>query len=240
MRLDKFLALQGLGTRSETRALIHAGRICVDGRTEKNGGRAIHAETAAVTLDGEALHYRAALHVMLNKPAGFLTAAEDSRHRTVMELLPPYASAMGCMPVGRLDLDTEGLLLLTTDGRLAHRLLSPKRHVDKLYEADVDATLCEADVDAFQAGLMLSDFRAMPAKLVILPGDMCGRVTVQEGKFHQVKRMFQACGKRVTRLKRLSFGGLWLDEELQPGQWRALREDELQTLQDAVGGETNG
>lgn len=240
MRLDKFLALQGLGTRGEARALVRAGRVFVDGEAARDGSVALDEKSACVTLDGERLRYRASLHLMMNKPAGVLTAAADSRRATVMGLLPRYAAAMGCMPVGRLDLDTEGLLLFTTDGPLAHRLLSPGRRVEKLYEAQVDGTLDAEDAAAFGEGLVLSDFRAMPAELMILPGAARARVTVREGKFHQVKRMFQARGKRVTYLKRLSFGGVWLDPSLKAGEWRELTDEELARLYKAAGGEKDG
>lgn len=240
MRLDKYLALQGLGTRSEVRALLRAGRVCVGGQPVRDAGLAVEPVSAEVTLDGELLVHQDAMHIMLNKPAGVITAAEDPRHETVMDLLPKKLAAMGCMPIGRLDRDAEGLLLLTTDGQLAHRLLSPKRHVDKVYYAELDAGLTQEDVIAFAQGLALSDFTAMPADLVILPGGMAGKVTVREGKFHQVKRMFAARGKTVTRLVRRSFGGVLLDETLAPGAWRELTEAELAQLEDVSGGQRHG
>lgn len=230
MRVDKYLALQGLGTRGEVRALLKAGRVCVDGDVVRDAGRAIAPGVDRVALDGVMLVYRESLHIMLNKPAGYLTAAEDARHPTVMALLPPYAAAMGCMPVGRLDLDTEGLLLLTTDGQLAHRLLSPKRDVDKVYEARVDAPFTSADVEAFARGLALSDFTALPALLEPLDDGCLARITVREGKFHQVKRMAAACGKQVRRLRRVSLGGVPLDPALPLGAWRELTAEELATL----------
>lgn len=236
MRIDKYLALQGLGTRSEVRALLRGGHVQVDGQAARDPGMAIEPKTAVVLLDGAPLVYRAALHAMLNKPAGVLTAATDGRHTTVMDLLPRYFTAMECMPVGRLDLDTEGLLLLTTDGALAHRLLSPKRHVDKVYAATVDIPLVEADIAAFAQGLALSDFTALPAKLEILTDTTQALVTVQEGKYHQVKRMFQARGKQVTHLKRIAFGPLTLDDALAPGDWRELTDTEYTALVKAAGG----
>lgn len=239
MRLDKYLAQQGLGSRNEVRALLRAGRVCVDGAILTDGAQHIDPGQQAVTLDGGALVYEASLHIMLNKPQGILTAARDPRHRTVMDLLPARYASMGCMPVGRLDLDAEGLLLLTTDGPLAHRLLSPRRHVDKVYEVDLDAPLVPEDVEAFAQGLTLSDFTAQPATLAILPGGLSAHVTVHEGKFHQVKRMFLARGKTVTRLKRLSFGGVALDDSLAPGAHRPLTPQELETLITAVGGQAN-
>ncbi len=235
MRIDKFLALQGV-TRGEAKAWLRAGRVQVDGKPARDGGMIIRPEEACVTLDGAQLIYREALHIMLNKPAGVLTAAEDPRRQTVLDLLPAYAAAMRCMPVGRLDLDTEGLLLLTTDGQLAHSLLAPKRHVDKVYEAQLDAPLDPADVEAFAVGIPLKDFTALPAQLEVMPNPTWGRVTVQEGKFHQVKRMFQARGKTVTYLRRVTFGGIALDAALAPGQFRELTAEEMETLRQAVGG----
>lgn len=240
MRLDKFLALQGLGSRTEVRALVRAGRVTVNGETASNPGNALREAQDAVALDAVPLAFRDALHIMLNKPAGVVTAAEDTRHPTVQALLPRHATAMGCMPIGRLDMDTEGLLLFTTDGRLAHRLLSPKRHVDKVYEAEVDAPLDESDVKAFADGVALSDFQALPAGLTILSGAMAARVVVQEGKYHQVKRMFAARGKHVTRLRRIAFGGIPLDPALAPGMWRELTEDEFGRLTQASGGKQHG
>ncbi len=240
MRLDKFLALYGGVTRGEARGLLRAGRVCVNGETVQDAALALREDAARVTLDGEVIQYRDGLHLVLNKPAGVLTAARDPRRATVMDLLPPLAEALDCMPVGRLDLDTEGLLIFTTDGQLAHRLLSPKRHVDKLYLAETDAPLTEQDVAAFAEGIVLSDFTALPAVLEPLAGTCQARVTVQEGKFHQVKRMFQARGKTVLRLKRLAFGGVWLDESLAPGQWRELTAAELSQLMDVSGGGAHG
>lgn len=227
MRLDKFLALQGLGSRKEVKALLRAGRVAVDGMPAGDPGAGVEPARQTVSLDGTPLVHRESLHIMLNKPVGVVTAATDPRHRTVMALLPGYAMAMRCMPIGRLDLDTEGLLLLSTDGALAHRLLAPKRCVDKVYRATVDAALTEEDTRRFAEGIQLSDFMALPAALAIDAEDArTALLTVHEGKFHQVKRMFGACGKQVLALKRLSFGGIALDEALAPGAWRPLTEAE--------------
>jgi len=240
MRIDKYLALQGLGTRGEVRALLRARRVSVDGAPVADAGHRLCEESARVTLDGEELQHRDSMHIMLNKPSGYLTAARDARHRTVMELLPKSVWALGCMPVGRLDIDTEGLLLLTTDGRLAYRLLAPKRLVEKEYIAQVDAPLGDDDIDAFAAGLALSDFTALPARLCILPDGLSARVTVHEGKFHQIKRMFEARGKKVLRLTRVAFAGIPLDEGLAPGAWRELTEAEFGMLVAAAGGAADG
>ncbi len=233
MRLDKLLTHLGVASRSGVRDILKAGRVRVNGAAVKDAAFQVN-ENADIALDGQRLDTRLSRHIMLHKPAGVLTAKEDHRQKTVMDLLPPLYTALGCMPVGRLDKDTTGLLILTTDGELAHRLISPERHVDKVYEALVEGTLTEADVQTFAAGIPLKDFTALPAKLEILaPG--LGLVTVREGKFHQVRRMFGAVGKPVLELRRLSFGPLPLDEALAPGEYRELTETEIAALYAAAG-----
>ena len=233
MRLDKLLTHLGVASRSGVRDILKAGRVRVNGAAVKDAAFQVN-ENADIALDGQRLDTRLSRHIMLHKPAGVLTAKEDHRQKTVMDLLPPLYTALGCMPVGRLDKDTTGLLILTTDGELAHRLISPERHVDKVYEARVEGTLTEADVQTFAAGIPLKDFTALPAKLEILaPG--LGLVTVREGKFHQVRRMFGAVGKPVLELRRLSFGPLPLDEALAPGEYRELTETEIAALYAAAG-----
>ena len=241
MRLDRLLGLLALGTRSQVREIVRGGRISVNGNTERSADRRL-AIGDLIALDGQPLDARTVRHVMLNKPCGVLTAAMDKKQQTVLDLLSPVYKACGCMPVGRLDKDTEGLLLLSTDGELAHRLLSPKRHVQKCYRAQVDGPLDQADITAFQQGLVLSDFTAQPAKLEILsssPDAATALVWVCEGKYHQVRRMFAARGRTVTALKRLSVGPLSLDETLRPGEYRELEPQEVQMLLTAVSGEEN-
>lgn len=233
MRLDKLLSNLGVASRAGCRELLKAGRVQVDGQTVRDGAAQV-SEKAAVLLDGTALDTRLARHLMLFKPAGVLTAAEDGRQQTVMDLLPGVYRSCGCMPVGRLDKDTTGLLVLTTDGELAHRLIAPGRHVDKVYEAVVDGVLDEGDAAAFAAGIPLKDFTALPAKLEVLAENRA-RVTVQEGKYHQVKRMFGTRGKPVLALHRASFGPLQLDETLCPGQFRELTGEETAALYAAAG-----
>ena len=228
MRLDKLLSNLGVASRAGCRELLKAGRVQVDGQTVRDGAAQV-SEKAAVLLDGTALDTRLARHLMLFKPAGVLTAAEDGRQQTVMDLLPGVYRSCGCMPVGRLDKDTTGLLVLTTEGELAHRLIAPGRHVDKVYEAVVDGVLDDGDVAAFASGIPLKDFTALPAKLEVLAENRA-RVTVQEGKYHQVKRMFGARGKPVLALHRATFGPLQLDETLCPGQFRELTEEETAAL----------
>ena len=233
MRLDKLLSHLGVAARSECKALLKSGRVAVNGETARDGGLTV-PEGAFVTLDGVKLDTRLVRHLMLYKPSGVLTAREDRRQRTVMDLLPPVFTALGCMPVGRLDKDTTGLLLLTTDGELAHRLIAPGRHVDKVYQARVEGTLNAEDIAAFARGIEFKDFTALPAKLEILSADTA-LVTVQEGKYHQVKRMFGARGKPVTALHRLSFGPLKLDKSLSPGAFRELTGEEIAALYAAAG-----
>lgn len=233
MRLDKLLSRLNVASRSACREVLRAGRVKIDGETARDPAASV-PPGAEVTLDGQRLDTRLNRFLMLNKPSGVLTAREDGRQETVMDLLPPVYETLSCMPVGRLDRDTAGLLLLTTDGELAHRLLSPARHVDKVYEARVEGTLDAGDVSAFAAGIPLKDFTALPALLEIIAPDRA-RVTVREGKYHQVKRMFGAVGKPVLELRRISFGPLTLDEALAPGEYRELTREEEAALYAAAG-----
>lgn len=237
MRLDRLLVFLGEGSRTQCAQLIRAGRVTVDGAVVRDAGARIDAAKSALLLSGRPLSYKRCRHVMLNKPAGVLTAARDKHAKTVLDLLPALYRACGCMPVGRLDKDTTGLLLLTSDGQLAHRIITPRRAIDKVYIADVDGSLCEEDMAAFAAGLELSDFTALPAKLDILESrdDFArARVTVQEGKFHQIKRMFGARGRTVVRLERLRVGPIVLDPALAPGEMRELTPEEEAALYQAV------
>lgn len=229
-RLDKTAASTGRWSRREIKDLVRQGRVTVDGRLAASPEEKIDPEQAVVCVDGEQIGYSRFTYVMLHKPAGILTATEDSRQPTVLDLLPPPWRKKGLAPVGRLDKDTEGLLLLTDDGALTHRLLSPKYHVDKTYYARVSADLEPADAAAFAAGMALSDgLTCLPAGLKILSPREC-LVTLQEGKYHQVKRMLAERGKPVTYLKRLSMGALTLDESLAPGGYRLLTEEEERLL----------
>ena len=234
MRLDRWLATLSVGSRSEVRQWIRGGKAAVNGQVIPDPARSFETETDSLSLNGKALDGRVVRHVMMYKPAGLLTAARDAKQPTVMDLLPPVYRSIGCMPVGRLDKDTTGLLLLTTDGELNHRLLSPGRHVDKRYRALVDGELTEKDADAFAAGMDLGDFTAQPAKLTVLRPSLA-EVVISEGKFHQVKRMFGAIGREVLQLHRSAFGPLELDPALQEGQWRELTEEELKALREAAG-----
>ena len=238
IRTDRWLTTLGLCSRSGGKDLIRAGQVRVNGRTVRDPGEMADPEADSLEVRGQAVDGRILRHVMLHKPPGLLTAARDARQPTVMDLLPPAYRAMGCMPVGRLDKDTTGLLLLTCDGELNHRLLAPGRHVDKVYEARVEGLLGPAEEEAFARGLELSDFTALPARLEILEAgreSSRARVTVAEGKFHQIKRMFAATGHEVLTLHRLRFGPLELDPELKEGAWRELTAEELLRLRRVAG-----
>ena len=229
-RLDKVLAGTGRWSRREVKELIRQCRVTVDGRPASSPEEKVDPAAAKILVDGETVTWEQYVYIMLNKPAGLLSATEDSRQNTVLDLLPGELRRRGLAPVGRLDKDTEGLLLLTDDGELTHRLLSPKYHVDKVYFARVAGELTEADVAAFAAGITLGDgLVCRPAGLEILSADTC-LVTLQEGKFHQVKRMLASRGKPVLHLKRLSMGALQLDDGLLPGQFRRLTGEEIRVL----------
>lgn len=232
-RLDKLLASTGRWSRGEVKRLVREGRVLTDGRIAASAEEKYDPEAVALAVDGEAVRLRRNVYIMLHKPAGVLSATEDGRGRTVLDLLPPEYKKRGLFPVGRLDKDTEGLLLLTDDGQLAHDLLSPKKHVDKVYLARVTGKLDVSDRAAFAAGVTLGDgLRCLPAGLTILSAgaESEALVTIREGKFHQIKRMLAARGKPVAYLKRLSMGALTLDEALAPGAWRELSEAELESL----------
>ena len=232
MRLDRYLVTLGIGSRTEVQKLIRSGCVTVEDALVKDPSFNCK-EPAHLTLRGEALDGRLMRHVMLHKPAGLLTAARDKKQPTVMDLLPPVYASIGCMPVGRLDKDTTGLLFLTCDGELNHRLLAPQRHVDKTYLARVDAPLSPDLIPRFREGLDLGDFVTQSAELTIVEPTLA-RLTVHEGKFHQVKRMFEAVGLTVTELHRETFGPLTLPEDLPEGQWRELTEKEMADLYQAA------
>ena len=229
-RLDKMLANTGHWSRKEVRELVKQGRVLVNGIPAVKFDEKYSPEVS-VSVDGEEVLHSKKTYIMLHKPGGVLSATEDSRQKTVLDLLPEYLQKRDLFPVGRLDKDTEGLLLLTDDGALAHELLAPKKHVDKVYFARVDGVLDASDVSAFEAGMILEDgLECQSAGLEILEEKNTALVTLREGKFHQVKRMLAARGKPVLYLKRLSMGGLRLDESLVPGAWRFLREEEFSLL----------
>lgn len=236
MRLDKILSDMGIASRSELRQIIKSGRVMVDGLAVTSPEKRIDSDSARISLDGRELKYRKFRYFMMDKPAGVLSATEDSRQETLLDLLSPELKRLGLFPVGRLDKDTSGLIILTNDGDFAHRVISPKSGIWKLYRARVDGQLDVGDVEAFEKGLVLGDGTAcLPAKLELLPGGDC-LVRVTEGKYHQVKRMLASRGAPVLELRRLAVGGLELDEKLGPGGFRELNEAELDRLfgQDAL------
>ena len=229
-RLDKLLAGTGKWSRREVKALVRQGLVRVDGRLAASAEDKLDPAAAIITVAGETISLCRFTYVMLHKPAGVLTATEDRKQPTVLDLLPPELRRIGLAPVGRLDKDTEGLLLLTNDGELAHRLLSPKYHVDKRYLARVDGELSATDAEAFARGMTLGDgLECLPAGLELLPGHAC-IVTLREGKFHQVKRMLAARGAPVLYLKRLSMGPLVLEDSLAARAYRVLRAEEILAL----------
>lgn len=238
MRLDKLLANMGFGTRSEMRKAVKQGIVAVDDVIIKDFGFTLDPEIADVRFDGERVVYREVIYIMLHKPQNVVSATEDSRDRTVIDLLDPDDRVLQPFPVGRLDKDTEGLLLLTNDGKLAHDLLSPRKHVPKIYEADVLGDVGVDDQTTFAAGVTLEDgYVTMPAQLVIDSQETSEEglishitLTIHEGKFHQVKRMFEAVGKKVVYLRRIAMGPLQLDPELILGSYRSLTEQELESL----------
>ena len=230
MRIDKFLADTGHGSRKEVKKLLKAGLVYIDDVLVKDAKAQVNASDQQVVVAGSVVHYQADVYIMLNKPQGVISATEDSMHKTVIDLLDKKWSAFKIFPIGRLDKDTEGLLLLTTDGAFSHRLMSPRRHVSKVYQATIDGVVTDEDVKAFRIGVHLEDgYLTKPAELNIIKSAQTSLIelTITEGKFHQVKRMFKARDKTVLSLKRTSIGKLTLDESLPLGSYRELTEQEL-------------
>lgn len=227
MRLDKYLADMGIASRKELKQIIRSGRVKINGRAVTVPETKLDPDSDSVSLDGEALGYAKFHYYIMDKPAGVVTATEDKKQNTVLDLVSPEMRRMGLFPVGRLDKDTSGMLLLTDDGDFAHRVISPKSEVNKLYYAKVDGTPDENDVKAFREGIELRDgFKCLPAGLeIIAPGEVL--VTVMEGKYHQVKRMLASRGTPVLELRRLSIGKVRLPDNLGPGGYRELSEQEL-------------
>lgn len=230
VRLDRLLAGQGEGSRKEARTLLRGGRVQVNGQVVTAADQKVDPEQQEIMVDGRALCWRAHLYLMMNKPAGVISASRDPKARTVLDLLPPELRRPGLFPAGRLDKDTEGFLLITDDGVFAHEILSPKRHVEKTYLATLDAAIDADDVAAFANGLVLEDgLCCLPARLWAGEG-MDAFAAVREGKFHQVRRMFAARGKQVLRLRRTQIGGLQLDAALAPGEVREVSESERNVI----------
>ncbi len=232
IRLDKLLSMNGI-SRSQALVITRSGAVTVDGKVVLNSATVVDADECDVRLNGKKLRCDEHLHVMIHKPAGYLTATEDKSTPVIADLLPEMYRKRGVGPVGRLDKDVTGLVIMTTDGQLAHRLISPKWEQDKLYRALVEGRVTQKEVEAFAAGIELRDFTARPAQLAIIESkadkSLC-EVVVQEGKFHQVKRMFAATGHPVIKLSRLMIAGLSLDAALSPGEWRELTQEEADHL----------
>lgn len=233
-RLDKIISNLGYGSRKDVKTFVKKGLIEVDGVVVKDNGISVDPEKSIIKVNGEEILYRKHIYLMMNKPAGVISATHDNKDETVIDLLELDHQVFEPFPVGRLDKDTVGLLLLTNDGELNHRLISPKWHVDKVYYAKIDKKVDETDIAAFKNGITLDDgYKCLDAKLEILSSSDEGsevRVTIQEGKYHQVKRMFEAVNKKVMYLKREEFGGLLLDPTLEEGEYRELTDDELSLL----------
>ena len=227
MRLDRLLSELGVASRSELRSIIRAGRVKVDGAVVTAPDRRVDAQINTISLDGELLRWQRFRYFMMDKPEGVLSVTEDRRQETVLDRLSPELKRLELFPVGRLDKDTSGLLLLTNDGDFAHRVISPKSGVEKRYRAEVEGIPDEVDVRAFAQGMVLADgTQCLPARLEITGESVC-YVTVMEGKYHQVKRMLATCGKPVKHLRRLSVGSLELGESLEPGGIRELGQEDL-------------
>ena len=236
-RLDKILANFGFGTRKEVKQLIKQGKVVVDGIPATDSAMHINPEISTIEIAGEKLNYREFIYIMMNKPVGVISATFDNKLKTVIDLLPDYYKVFNPFPVGRLDIDTEGLLVLTNDGVLAHMLLSPKKSVPKTYYALIEGIVTEEDIKSFDKGVILDDgYKTLPAQLKILKQGECSEieVVIYEGKFHQVKRMFEAVGKKVKYLRRIKMSDVELDEKLKMGEFRELTQDELHILKNCV------
>lgn len=232
-RLDKLLSNFGFGTRSEIRKLVKDGVIQVDGSIINDASLQVDADNSRIEVHGEQLNYRKFIYIMMNKPAGVISATVDNKLKTAIDLLPEEFSYFDLFPAGRLDIDTEGLLLLTNDGQLAHNLLSPKKHVPKRYYAIIDGLTTNEDIKLFKEGVVLDDgYKTMPAELEIIKAGQRSEIEIvlHEGKFHQVKRMFEAADKKVIYLKRIQMGGLKLDETLEAGACKELTPAEVELL----------
>ncbi len=229
MRIDKFLSEMAVCSRSEASKAARSGGITVDGQPVKKADVHIDPEKNTVCYFGQPVVYKKFTYIMLNKPDGYISATDDPREKTVLELLDERSRKLGLFPAGRLDKNTFGLLILTNDGELCHRLLSPKNHVEKRYYFETERNVTEEDRQKLESGVDLDGERTKPAKLA-LTGDRSGVITITEGKFHQIKRMFEVVCNKVTYLERIEFGGIELDRTLSRGRWRELTAEEVETL----------
>lgn len=237
MRIDKLLSNMGFGTRKEVKGFIKESLVTVNGKTVNDPGLIVETDKDNIIFNDEKIFYSEHIYIMMNKPKGVISATYDPSEKTVLDLLPDDIKARKVFPAGRLDKDTEGLLLLTNDGILAHKLLSPKKHVYKKYYAEISGFVDQDDVLLFSSGIVLDDgYKTMPAKLEIISSGSISKVyvSIKEGKYHQIKRMFESLGSKVIYLKRLSIGYLNLDKNLKVGEWRELTDDELKLLLSSV------
>lgn len=233
MRLDKFLCEMNIGTRSQVKTFLRQGLVTVNGNTVKTSDMKVNEYSDKVCFQGKELHFSRFFYYMMNKPSGVVSATEDNVSKTVLELLRPEEQRSDLFPAGRLDKDTEGFLLLTNDGELAHRLLSPRKHVDKTYQVLLEKPLSQENILQLEKGVDIGETKpTLPASVTVI-NETTILLTIHEGKFHQVKRMCQAVGNRVIALKRISFGGIFLDETLSPGEYRKLTEKEISILHEA-------
>ncbi|WP_419726124.1 pseudouridine synthase [Terrisporobacter petrolearius] len=235
LRIDKILSNVGYGSRAEIKVYCKKGLVKVNDKVISNPGTQVDTDTDKIEFNNEVVRYREFVYIMMNKPDGYLSATFDKRDSIVLDLIDSSYLAFEPFPVGRLDKDTEGLLVLTNDGKLAHRVLSPKKHVPKTYYAKIDGVVTEKDVKAFEEGVTLDDgYETMPSQLKILESGETSEIelTIHEGKFHQVKRMFESVGKKVVYLKRLSMGKLKLDETLSLGEYRELTNEEVKLIEE--------
>lgn len=233
-RVDKVLSNLGYGSRAELKKFCKQGLVFVNGKAVSNPGLQVDTDIDEIVFNGEKINYREFIYLMMNKPDGYISATFDKHDSIVLDLIDDEYLVFEPFPVGRLDKDTEGLLVLTNDGQLAHRVLSPKKHVPKTYYAKIDGKVTEEDIEAFKQGVVLDDgYETMPSELVILKSDDISEIelTIHEGKFHQVKRMFESVGKTVVYLKRLSMGALKLDETLELGEYRELTDEEVKLIE---------
>jgi len=233
-RIDKILSNLGHGTRKEVKALLKKGKVEIDGVIVSDSATKVDPDKAIIKVSGEEINYRKFIYLIMNKPAGVVSATVDNHDETVIDLLDQQYHSFKPFPIGRLDKDTVGLLLITNDGELNHKLIAPKNHVDKVYYAEINKFIDAKDITTFKNGVVIDDgYKCMPAILEVLKANENGSevmVTIQEGKFHQVKRMFESVDKKVVFLRRISFGPLKLDENLSEGQYRELSEDEINLL----------
>lgn len=231
-RLDKILVSQGAGSRKEVQRLIRSGEVAINGEICRKPDTKLDAGRNSITVSGQALNYSKNIYIMMNKPSGVVSATEDNHDKTVIDILPAEYRRKGLFPAGRLDKDTEGLLIITDDGDFAHRMLSPAKHVEKQYIVKLDGEITDETITAFKAGIEFADgTKCRPANLSIYNGDRkTGIVTICEGKFHQVKKMFLVCGLKVVHLKRISIGGLYLDSNLHKGECKLLTDLDIKHI----------